>query len=274
MTRKLTLLNVLLAAGIVTGAWKISQDYRAERLKHDSFFQQQPASPTVPVFQPEERPQAVQAANYLPVADLMLFSRDRNSEVIIEETPPEEKPVPPFPSAFGMVGWGGDVTVILGVNGAQKGFRVGDNVGDFKLAAVTANDLTFEWDGQQFKKTFEELKQKSEPPQQAPQRAAGQAAGGTNAVSAARVISDPKEAAEATRARMASEAKGKRTDPEVARKLLRPKSGGGPGLEGGGSNRLCDPADRSPSGTEQGGFRKVVVSSPFGQTCRWEPVRR
>ena len=50
------------------------------------------------------------------------------------------------------------------------------------------------------------------------------------------------------------------------------KSTTGPGIETGGGHRTCAPDEKSPDGTVDRGFRKVIAKTPFGESCRWEPV--
>jgi hypothetical protein len=35
----------------------------------------------------------------------------------------------------------------------------------------------------------------------------------------------------------------------------------------------CIPNDSSPEGTIDGGFRKTITTTPFGKSCRWDPVK-
>jgi hypothetical protein len=121
------------------------------------------------------------------------------------------------------------------------------------LASITREDVVFEWDGQQFKKTLAELKPKDDKP---PAAAA------------------PAEAAEGPKTSVQSvgAVRHEVTKPEVLEEAQKPKDGG-PGIDIGGSVRACSPGDSSPPGTIMGGYRKLVNDTPFGQSCRWEPIR-
>ena len=43
------------------------------------------------------------------------------------------------------------------------------------------------------------------------------------------------------------------------------------GLAGG--YKTCTPGDSSPAGTVADGYRKVLVATPFGNSCHWEEVK-
>ena len=45
-----------------------------------------------------------------------------------------------------------------------------------------------------------------------------------------------------------------------------------PGIDVGGGYRGCAASDNAATGTVQNGYRKVMANTPFGATCRWEPV--
>jgi hypothetical protein len=50
-------------------------------------------------------------------------------------------------------------------------------------------------------------------------------------------------------------------------------SSGVPGKDVGGGYHTCLPGDTSPPGTVVDGLKKLVNTTPFGVTCRWEPVK-
>ena len=104
---------------------------------------------------------------------------------------------------------------------------------------TVTEEITFEWDGQTIKKKLEELKERApvQPQQQ------------TVAVAAP------------VMARTETPAPPQEQTPQ------------GPGTDIGSGFRSCQPNDSNQVGAVVDGFRKVVLISPFGQTCRWEPVR-
>jgi hypothetical protein len=260
MNGRLAVLNLALAMSILASGYKLRQNYLEDQAERQAFLRRQVAALVVPAAPLLAGAKPIQASTYLPVAERLLFSKDRNSNVIIEVVaappPPPPPPVPPFPAAFGMIGFGGEVVVLLAdTTGKQKGYHLGDAVGPFKLSGIRGDELTLEWNGQEFKKSVTELKKLQAP------TAAAEAAGAS------------REKAEADFRRIDS---GNRqypppTTPEQREQILRVDRG--PGLNIGGPDRACDPNDKAPAGTVQGGFRKVVTPSPFGGICIWEPVR-
>jgi len=187
----------------------------------------------------------VTAADFADVATKNLFSQDRNPNVIVDPPPPpKEKPVPPFPVAYGVMLWDGvPPTVVLSdrPGGAQKGYRPGDTIGPWKLVSVDTSYAEFEWDGKDFKKRIDELIDRS---------AVAQAAAPA-----------PNVAAQAAAAK-----------PAGPQSLSTP-SQSGPGVDQGSGFRGCNPGDSSPDGTVMDGMKKVVVATPFGSSCHWEAAK-
>ena len=124
----------------------------------------------------------------------------------------------------------GGITVVLSADATspQQGIQIGESIGQFKLAGVNTEEITFEWDGKNITKRLDELKDHGATP--VPARSEAPA------------------------------------PPPVQSPL-------GPGQDIGAGFRACQPNDSNPAGTVVDGFRKVVLISPFGQTCRWDPAR-
>lgn len=250
MKRHLLLLNlvlaVLLVAGIVVlrNRWIAAEQKRAEILKA--------ASAAGAVKKSEEKTaaeQQVRAASYFELVDKMLFSKDRNATVIVEI--PQEKPMPPLPSAFGVMNLGTGPVAFLAMKGeSQRAYQLGESIGEFKLTEATPTDLTFEWEGKTIKRRLEELraaaKETAEKPSAAPAAAApvnAPAAPASVNASATPTDSSPSKGA--------------------------PKMGG----DVNASSKYCDPSDTTPDGTVSDGFRKVTRRTPFSSTCFWEKVQ-
>jgi len=260
MNGRLLLLNLLLAAGIIGVGLKLRANYQADQAKRAAFLRRNVSPADISAHAPAEGAKPVQAASYLQVAQQMLFSKDRNPNVIIEiepvAAPPPPPPVPPFPAASGMMKLGSDVVVMLSDAGKQKGYRLGDSVGPFKLSAIKDEEFTFEWNGQQFKKTLTELKKLTPATPLADARASSVSAGAAPPVQIG-VNGQPVPV--------------RSTPREEFDKINKPTSG--PGIVTGGADRGCDPNDKSPGGTIQDGYRKRLIPTPFGNSCIWEPVR-
>lgn len=245
MRGRLLLLNLLLLAGCVAAAWRLRVQHEEHARRQREFLSARVAPPPAPVVALPSPPPQISAASYLEVAQKLLFSRDRNPNVIIEVAAP--KPVPPLPHYYGMMNFGEGPRVILALPGKpQKSYVQGDKVGDFVLAAIEPSGLVFEWEGKQIRKRFDELKDQGEAPP-APQQAAG-GGGAAPAAAAPQVVSTVA------------------TVTTVQEKK-------GPGAEAGENLRYCQPGDATPAGTIVDGYRKVVKKSPFGESCLWEKVQ-
>jgi len=244
MKRKLILLNLALVVLVGAAAWQIRVRYSEGRAQEQRIVRQTirpEPSPPPPELPP---PAPAAAAGYGEVAQKTLFSPDRNPDVVVEAPPP--KPVPPFPVAYGVMNLGPGPTAILSEKpGApNRSYRVGDKVGEFTLVSLQRDELILEWDGQQFRKSLNDLKPSATAPAAAPAApetaaAANQAASTT--VSSVQAATAPVDA--------------------------------GPGRDTGDGFRACTPGDSAPAGTVKDGYRKVIYETPFMPVCRWEPVR-
>ena len=200
-----------------------------------------PQPPAIPRIQP------LVPTAYKDVAMNMLFARDRNPTVILDPVVvPPPKPVPAFPSAYGVMSFG-DVppTVILSKKGStdQKGYQAGETIGDFKIASVTNEQVVFEWEGKQFPKKIEELIEKPAAPQPG---AANHTAGAAPAAAGVTALGAPRDSV-----------------------ALAPNRSG-PGASMGADLKACQAGDSAPAGSVVDGMKKVVSESPFGTVCRWE----
>ncbi len=235
-------LNLLLLAVLAMLAVQIRKEWQSAKMREQAFLHKTlnptPARPLVPYV----KPSALMASSYAGVAQMNLFSQDRNSNVIVDPPPPvQEKPLPPFPVARGVMLWDGvPPTVVMSEksNGAQRGYHPGDTIGEWTIVSIDNQFVTFEWNGKQFQKRLDELLDKTLVASEAP--AAASPATPTNLTPAAPAVQS-----------------------------LSPK-GAGPGLDIGGNMRGCVAGDSSPAGTIMDGMKKVVSATPFGSVCRWE----
>jgi hypothetical protein len=244
LKRKLWLLNTILLACIAVGGYRLREQWRAARSREQAFLSQRAsAGPAVSTSIPA--PPAVTAANYLDVAQKMLFSRDRNPNVEIEPPPPP-KPMPPLPKAHGVMLLSDPPTAILSEKSgaAQKSYRPGDKIGQFKVVEVTTTEIEFEWEGKRVRRALEELADKGPPVQAAAAVEPGAAAPASPAPAGptANVIGSNSSDSQA-------------------------------GPNNSSQPRPCDPSDSSPEGTVQNGMKKVFSNTPFGRICRWDPVK-
>jgi hypothetical protein len=170
----------------------------------------------------------------------MLFSKDRNPNVVVEAPPPPPpKPMPPLPVLYGVMNVVDGTTAIMGEKPGAKplGVRPGDQVGEFTLLAVNRDEITLEWDGKAVTRNIEEMIVRSASAPASPD------------------VPTPRASQPA---------------PSIAPELTqRP---GEPGKDIGSGVRACQQGDTSPAGTVADGHKKVVNPTPFGNMCQWVPI--
>ena len=243
MKQKLLALNVVLALLAIYAGWQLRQTHRAAKAREAATLAKRVPPAPPPPWRPLPAAPPVIAGGYSNVVQQTLFDRSRNPTVVVDlpppPPPPPPKPMPPLPVYHGMMNLGG-ITVVLSVdaNSPHQGIQIGESIGQFKLTGVNTEEITFEWDGQTITKKLDELKDQAPVQQQA---------------AAAPVAPLP----------------GRTETPAAPA----PQSPLGPGTDIGSGLRACQANDSTPAGAVVDGFRKVVLFSPFGQTCRWDPVR-
>jgi hypothetical protein len=235
MRRRLLLLNLILLSLAAAAGWQLRVQWLSGQTEERRLLR--PAAKTTAIIPvaPADIPAPASAASYSNVAQKMLFSRDRSPDVVMETAP--VKAVPAFPLAYGVMDLGSGPLVILSekAGAPNRGYSLGEKVGEFKLAALEDDELVFEFDGRTFRKRLADLKPKSEQP--APQAAASAAAAPSlPAVKVAAIAS-------------------------------------GPGADMTTGIKACVQGDSTPAGTVRDGYRKVVSQTPFGAACRWELVK-
>ena len=247
MNRKLWLLNFVLIAAIAAGIWRVRKEAQEfEARKHATLSAKIP-NPPAPPAPPATPSPAVAASSYLDIAQKMLWSRDRNSQVIVDPPKPVEvKPLPPLPSVHGVMNIGdGPIVLMSDKPGSRhRGIRPGEMIGDFKLVSVDSQDLVLSFEDRTVKKKLQDLIDHSGDT--APAGGAGQGQGGPPR---AEVVSG--------------------TPPPPPPTNVEAK----PGVVTGEGTSSCQPGDNSPAGTVSNGMRKVVMPTPFGPACRWEAIK-
>jgi len=241
VTRKLRLLDLALVALLGYLGWQMRREWVWEHARADAFRRSivKPADVAAPAAMPKV--EALNGATYSKVAEQNLFSRDRNPTVIIDvQPPPPEPPVPPFPVARGVMLWqGAPPTVVLSetAGGAQKGYHPGDKIGPWTILSVDNRYVVFGWNSKEFKKKIDDLLDRT-----------------------------PILVAEAPAANQ--------NQPQAAAKSLNQgNAASGPGIDIGDNKRGCTPGDKSTPGTIDNGYKKVVVATPFGNSCYWEQAK-
>jgi hypothetical protein len=242
LKRKLQLLNVVLLGLIVVVGFRIHNVWKNARERETRMLNiHVPLEKAVPLM-PLPQFAATSAIKYSDVAQNMLFSRDRNPNVIYD--PPAPAPPPPpmpaLPTFYGMMKFRTPGIILSEKPGApQKTYHAGEQVGPFKLVAFDDSHVTLDWDGKKVERNIEELVEK------APTAGAGNAQNTPSAAQAA---------------------------PAAAVQNVAPLPLG-PGVDIGGGFHGCQANDSTPSGTVQNGLRKIETATPFGKSCKWEPVK-
>jgi hypothetical protein len=230
------LLNLLLAGLTGAAGWRLRQDWLLDHQHSSTVINHRDKPVPAPVITPVVPPQPFAAPAYADVAQKDLFSKDRNPNVIIEPVAVKPKPKwPEMPICSGVMGLpGGLVAMLAEKPGARmRGVSVGDTVGPLKVVALSADKITFEFEGEKQEKNLRDLVDR----------------GGHVEVSDAGTSQNPANQAN-------------RGGPPVPAK---------PGVDvgAGGQVKACDPRDSSPAGTEADGFTKMIRVNPFGQECTW-----
>lgn len=249
--RKIWLLNLGLVALAGVLGWRLRLMWLAGETQERAFLSQDPhiraliAPPTPPL------PAPVKPADYDQVAQQMLFSRDRNPNVILPPpaAPPPPPPMPALPSYYGQMAIGEPVVLLsVAANGEQKSYHKGEAVGKFKLVAFDADSITFEWDGKNVVRKLAEVtgKDTDKPPAPAAETPA-----------AVQTFAPPVDAP-----------KSSITD-EPPKPTLATKPAA-PGNDMGAGFRACIMGDSSPAGTVAEGYTKKISQSPMGPQCFWE----
>jgi hypothetical protein len=244
MTRKLMLLDLALAVLVSFLAWQMRREWLEAHARAQALLSAQVKQVPAPRLAALPRVSPLQAVFYAEVAQLNLFSKDRNPQVILDPVePPKPKPIPAFPVARGVLLWDGAPPVVLlsqRPGGRQKGYHPGDQIGEWKIVSVDNQYVVFEWDGRQFKKRIDEIMDRS----------------GLETAQAPAPAPAP-SAAPPAQAQSLSNSKKSEHFVDV----------------GSDDMRGCKPGDDTAPGTVVEGFKKVVSSTPFGNACRWEQVK-
>ena len=152
--------------------------------------------------------------------------------------------MPPLPVVQGLMMMGDPGIIMTEKPGAgQKTYRQGEQVGAFKLVAFDASRVVLDWNGEKVERKLEDLLEKTAVPAPAAENAAAASAPAPAPPTVSNTVSSPAATVQ------------------------------GPGIDIGGGFRGCLQNDSTPSGTIRDGLRKVEIATPFGKSCRWEPVR-
>jgi hypothetical protein len=240
LKRKVLLLNAVLLALLTYAGWQLRHAWLAARAREAAELNRKVPRAAPPPFTPLPAAAPVAAGGYAEIATQMLFDRSRNPNVVVEvpapPPAPPPKPMPPLPVYHGQMNIGSGPEAILSVTaaGAHEAIRPGEKIGQFKLVDVNSDEIEFEWDGNTVRRKVDTLIDRSAAP------AVASTAGRTE----------------------------QPAPPPVVRTPL------GPGEDTGRGPKVCQPNDSNPAGAVVDGYRKVIAPTPFGDSCRWDPVGR
>jgi len=246
VNRKLILLNLVLLAIAGWLGWTLRLRWLDAQARERAIFDQAARAKTILPPPPVPQVQPVTPAEYIDVAQRMLFSKDRNPNVVIETPPPKPEPkMPALPFYFGQMAFG-DPIVLLSTtsNGDQQAYHAGEKIGPFQVVSFDRDKITLDWNGKMVERKLEEL-----APKESPQQAAAPAPPATSSGPGVKALSSP----------AASLANDK--NPQL-------------GQDMGSGFRACVAGENSPAGTILDGYRKVISQGLMGQSCFWEKVNK
>ena len=256
--------QVIVAVALVVAAaavaWHGRLGWRQSEAKRQRLHAPVKPAPVAPL-PAETKPEIPQAVKYADVANKNLFSKDRNPNVVIEPPKPAEvKKMPPLPVLYGVLGLPSGTRAIMAEKRGDpsRPVRAGDTVGEFKIVSLDTHRVTFDWDGQAISKPVDDLIDRS--------TAAPSAAGPPAPAAPAPSAAPPPPSgglAPVTSSNAAGSAASNVTSPKIGKEV------GAAGV----SVRGCVSGDNSPAGTVIDGYRKQVVSTPFGNQCSWIPAK-
>lgn len=196
---------------------------------------------------------SVAPAEYIEVAEKMLFSKDRNPTVVLEPPPPAPAPppMPALPSYHGQMDFGEPVILLSADKLPQKSYHVGDSIGEFKVLRFNRDTIALDWKGTKVERRLDEILSKEAPP-----AAQTTAAAAAPAAAARPAVAPIKSAAP----QAAASAVASKDDPLFGSETR-------PGV------RSCVGGDTSPTGTLHNGYKKTSSNTMFGEICTWEKVQ-
>ena len=170
MKQRLFLVNLLLLFCVVAAAMQLRSLVAEAEKRHAIVLDKfpLPAAPARPA--PLPLVGVVAPETYGETIQRLLMARDRNPipEPPPLPPPPKEipvKPMPTLPLTYGVFSIGDTTLAMMSEKrGApQKGFRVGDQIGEFKLLGFNSTQIQFEWDGKVITRTMDELRDRQGP---------------------------------------------------------------------------------------------------------------
>lgn len=241
MKRNLILLDIALVCLIGIAMWKVQGEWVSQKQHEQQIEKARVAPPPVPAVSIPGAPPPVVAASYSDIASKMLFSKERNPNIIVAVVEPPKRPMPPLPILRGVMGLPSGMLALMSADAKApgKGVKVGEKIGEFELADLSQDEISLKWEDKTVTKSVSEMIYHGlETPEKAP-------------------------------------ATGPPGAPPPAENTAPVAQTGKPGVPSVGEQdvKTCTPGDTSPNGTVADGYRKVKLVNPFGTSCHWELIK-
>jgi hypothetical protein len=238
LKRKLILLNLVLAALTAVAGWQWRVRWLAAKAHENAVLGRKTPAAPAPPHSPLANVAPTVAAQYIDIANKVLFNKERNPNLPLPEppAPPPPEPMPALPVIRGVLNIDGPSAIMSEqAGGSGKEVHPGDTIGPFKLLAVNNEEIVLEWKGQEVRRRVAELKDRS----------------ASEPVAAALPVGQP--------------AAPPPPKPVIVK--------AGPGQDMGAGRKACNPGDNTPDGTVMDGMKKVSWDTPFGKGCAWEAAK-
>jgi hypothetical protein len=243
MSRKLLLLNIVLACAVVWAGVELRREWQSSKAREAAMLVRKAPPAQVLPLAPLPNPPAVMATSYKGVADKMLFDPSRNPDVPVPPppAPPPPVPTPPLPVYHGFMNIGDGPMAILSVNAGAPhvGVHPGETIGEFTLVSIDPDNITLQWQDRVIHKSTDELANHLPAPQE-----------------------------------RASAAPAAEAPPAAPAPPPMPVAAGPQGDASVFGTKTCAPGDSYPEGAVVDGYRKVVRRGAFGPVCFWEQSSR
>lgn len=244
MRKKLLALNLGLLILLGFGVWELRRQILAAQQRYE-ILNPAGGDKDVPPYPAPGRAAPVRPVEYMPVVEHMLFAKDRNPIVVVEEPAPAA-PVkkPPLPYLAGVMDLGAGPIAMMAADSKKSPapVAVGEKIGEYKFAGAGFDKIILEWNGEKIEIAQAELTGVSTEPET------------RNSGARSRAPAPPKTASATPLAGSVGS-----PDPKIGKEIP-----GRPGVF------LPGPGDNSPHGTEHNGFVKTVRRTPFGTQSWWE----
>ena len=236
MKYKLWILNGALIGVVAWGGVAFHNQWRAAHQREAALLAVKVKAGPPPPFSPLAAPPPVTATNYAQIALRTLFDPSRNPNVVVEVPPPPPPPVmPPLPRCYGVMnlGDGAGAAAIMAENEKAAHQYLHPGAAIGQFKLVDVNTDEIVLEWNGQQIRKPVIELATAEPQPGAAPAQAQAPASTPA----------------------------------------PQAKAGPGEDTGRGFKRCFMNDGMPDGAQSEGYRKKVYDTPFGPSCRWEPVQ-